>query len=179
MASLAHASQAVPTTVLWHRLDLLGNEEHLRWLRRHRGTAVVGSGNDSTAMIQVDHRADDRFRIRIRDHVLSVDQPVDAGGGDTAPTPTEIFVASLTACVAFYARRYLHRHHLDTTGLTVEASFRLADKPTRVDRIDLTIRLTANLPPARRDALLAVARHCTVHNSITSPPDISIDLHTT
>ncbi|WP_405064940.1 PIG-L family deacetylase [Kribbella sp. NBC_01510] len=177
IASLAHASQAVPTTVLWHRLDLLGDEEHLRWLRRQAVTVTAGEVKDSTAMIRVDHRSGDRFGIRIRNHVLSVDQPIDAGGEDTAPTPTELFVASLTSCVAFYARRYLHRHHFDTTGLVVDASFQLANKPARVDRIDITIRLADDLPPVRRDALLAVARHCTVHNSITTPPDISIDLH--
>lgn len=178
IASLAHASQAVPAAVLWHRLDLLGDEEHLRWLRRRQPvTAASASADDSTAMIQVDHRSGDRFGIRIRDHVLSVDQPIDAGGDDTAPTPTELFVASLTSCVAFYARRYLRRHHFDTTGLGVDASFHLADKPARVDRIDITIRLADDLPAARRGALLAVARHCTVHNSITTEPAISIELH--
>jgi LmbE family N-acetylglucosaminyl deacetylase len=33
-ASLAHVSQAVPTSVLWRRLELLGDVEYLRWLRR-------------------------------------------------------------------------------------------------------------------------------------------------
>ena len=32
-ASLAHASQALPTSVLWRRLELLGDVEHLRRLR--------------------------------------------------------------------------------------------------------------------------------------------------
>lgn len=32
-ASLAHASQAIPTSVLWRRLELLGDQEHLRCLR--------------------------------------------------------------------------------------------------------------------------------------------------
>jgi N-acetylglucosamine malate deacetylase 2 len=32
-ASLAHASQSLPTSVLWRRLELLGDVEHLRWLR--------------------------------------------------------------------------------------------------------------------------------------------------
>lgn len=32
-AALAHASQAIPTSVLWRRLELLGELEHLRWLR--------------------------------------------------------------------------------------------------------------------------------------------------
>lgn len=33
-ASAAHVSQAVPTSVLWRRLELLGDTEHLRWLHR-------------------------------------------------------------------------------------------------------------------------------------------------
>lgn len=33
-ASLAHESQAVPASPLWRRLALLGDTEHLRWLRR-------------------------------------------------------------------------------------------------------------------------------------------------
>lgn len=34
VASLAHASQAIPTSPLWRRLELLGDHEYLRWLRR-------------------------------------------------------------------------------------------------------------------------------------------------
>lgn len=32
-ASLCHASQALPSSVLWRRLELLSDQEHLRWLR--------------------------------------------------------------------------------------------------------------------------------------------------
>jgi len=39
-ACAAHVSQAIPTSVLWRRLELLGDVEHLRWLRRpDTGTA--------------------------------------------------------------------------------------------------------------------------------------------
>lgn len=41
-ASLAHASQALPTSVLWRRLELLGDFEHLRLLRTAGlGTSVL------------------------------------------------------------------------------------------------------------------------------------------
>lgn len=33
-AIACHPSQALPTSVLWRRLELLGEVEHLRWLRR-------------------------------------------------------------------------------------------------------------------------------------------------
>lgn len=45
LASLAHVSQAIPTSVLWRRLELLGEHEYLRWLRRaDRLPAGVHSG---------------------------------------------------------------------------------------------------------------------------------------
>lgn len=180
-ASLAHASQAVPTSVLWRRLELLGDVEHLRWLKQPEGghpaptaSRQVTGGPTDAASMRVDYRSGDRFDISIRDHVVTVDQPADVGGDDAGPTPTELFVAGLASCVAFYARRYLRRHQLDASGLRVETSYRLASKPARVAQVDLRICLPADLPAARREGLLAVASHCTVHNSITTTPEITI-----
>jgi putative redox protein len=106
--------------------------------------------------------------------VVTVDQPADVGGEDAGPTPTELFVAGLASCVAFYARRYLRRHQLDASGLTVETSYRMASRAARVAQVDLQIRLPLELSPERRGGLLAFASHCTVHNSITSEPEITI-----
>jgi hypothetical protein len=53
--------------------------------------------------VRVDYRHGDRFDIRIRDHMVTVDQPADVGGDDAGPTPTELFVAGLASCVAFHA----------------------------------------------------------------------------
>jgi putative redox protein len=72
--------------------------------------------------MRVEHRGGDRFVINVRGHLVSVDQPVRDGGDDTAPTLTELFIASLASCVAFYAGRYLARHNLPTEGLAVEAT---------------------------------------------------------
>lgn len=43
-ASKAHHTQAIPTSPLWRRLELLGDKEYLRWLRRTapQGTAAEG-----------------------------------------------------------------------------------------------------------------------------------------
>jgi uncharacterized OsmC-like protein len=126
--------------------------------------------------VHVTHRGGDRFEIGVRQHRLEVDQPLTDGGDDQAPTPTELFVSSLAACVAFYARRYLARHNLPTDGLAVHTDFTMAARPARVGQINLHIDLPAGLPQERRAALLAVAGHCTVHNTLATPPEVSIDL---
>jgi uncharacterized OsmC-like protein len=129
--------------------------------------------------LSVSHQAADRFELEVRGHRVVCDQPVTAGGDDQGPTPTELFVASLAACAGFYARRFLARHHLDATGLRVEAAFTMsADRPARVDTIALRLLVPEPLEPNRRRALLAVVDHCTVHNSLRTTPEVRIALAT-
>ena len=127
--------------------------------------------------MDVRYVAGESYEVSVRGHRVLVDQPAEAGGLDAAPTPTELFVASLATCVAFYAGRYLTRHGYGRDGLAVSAGFDMAtDRPARVTGIRLTVRAPADLPAARRPALHAVVSHCTVHNSLASPPSVAIDL---
>jgi putative redox protein len=127
--------------------------------------------------IMIHHHHDDEFAVLVRDNLLHVDQPMEAGGGDAGPTPTELFVASLAACVAFYARRYLARHGLPADGLEVTATYAMSDRPpARVTDVEVRVQPPAAIPEHRRKALIAVAEHCTVHNSIMRTPDIRIDI---
>jgi uncharacterized OsmC-like protein len=128
-----------------------------------------------TNAMRVETGGGEAYEIAVRGHRILVDQPADAGGQDTAPTPTELFVASLASCVAFYAGRYLTRHGYSRTGLAVEAQFDLAtDRPARVAAVRLTLHVPADLPAERWAALRAVAAHCTVHNSLSQPPLVEL-----
>lgn len=126
--------------------------------------------------ITVHHVAGDQFAIHTRIHTMTVDQPVADGGDDAAPTPTELFVASLASCVAFYARRYLARHGLPEHGLAVSATYEMASRPARVGGVSISLTLPDGVPAERRESLLAVASHCTVHNTLAEPPTVSIAL---
>ncbi|HLW46104.1 MAG TPA: OsmC family protein [Acidimicrobiales bacterium] len=129
-------------------------------------------------MIVVTHLEGDRFEIAVRNHRVYVDQPLADGGEDTAPTPTELFVSSLAACVAFYAGRYLTRHGLPTDGLGAEADYGFAKGPTRVGQVTVRLRVPEAVPEDKWAALLAVASHCTVHNTLDVQPVVSVELLT-
>jgi uncharacterized OsmC-like protein len=118
----------------------------------------------------------DRFAIAIGSHVVHVDQKVDDGGEDSAPTPLELFLVSLASCVAHYARRYLRRHELPVEGLRVDATWEMAKAPARVGAVSISLVVPPGVPDDRREALLAVASHCTVHNSIVQAPDVQVTL---
>lgn len=136
-----------------------------------------GDIQDLPGTVAVRYVDGDAYAITARRHSVLTDQPVIDGGKDAAVTPTELLIASLASCVAFYAGRYLFRHGLDRAGLAVTAEFSMAaDRPARVSAARLQITVPAGFPPQRAAALLAVVSHCTVHNTLRQAPDISIEL---
>jgi len=122
--------------------------------------------------IVVTSQGGDAYAVAIGEHTLVVDQPVRAGGTDTGPTPTELFVAGLAACVAFYGGKYLREHELHPT-LTVRTHYTWALPPTRVARIALTVE-APGLPDAHRAAFEEAIGHCSVHNSLIEPPSVEL-----
>lgn len=120
---------------------------------------------------------EDRYAVDLRGHELVVDQPVTLGGTDVGPTPTELFIAGLASCIAFYAGRYLARHHVDREGMQVDVSWQLAEgRPARVGTVTITITPPPGLPAEKVPAFLAVSRGCTVHHSLEQPPAVLIDV---
>ncbi len=124
--------------------------------------------------LRVDYESGDKFQIAVRQHSIRVDQPTFDGGDDTAPTPTDLFIASLAACVAYYVRRFLSRHGHQVEGLAVISEVDFAPHPHRVGAIDLRVEVPGELSPEQRASLLAVASRCTVHNSLRQPPAVRI-----
>jgi len=131
----------------------------------------------NAGLVGVTFTGGDSYEALVRGHRIAVDQPVEAGGADSAPTPVELFIASLAGCVAFYAGRYLTRHGFGRDGLTVAAGFAMADHgPARVSDIRLTVRVPASLPAERQSALHAVVERCTVQNTLVSTPSVVIEV---
>ncbi len=129
----------------------------------------------SDTHIAVSWERGERYRIDTRGHSFFVDQPESGRGQDSAVNPTELFVSSLVACVAFYAGRFLDRHGVARDGLVVTSDWAMApDRPARVGAITITVTPPPGLPPDRVAAMLAVARACTVHNSISHAPEILV-----
>ena len=129
-------------------------------------------------MITVTSAGKDRLRIETRGHIWFTDQPVADGGEDTAPTPTEMFVASLAACVGFYAERFLRRNGVAADQLSVTCDYSWAEGPHRVGGIDLTV-VAPGLGPDRMEAFKRVIGHCTVHNTLANPPEVRMHLEGT
>jgi ribosomal protein S12 methylthiotransferase accessory factor len=106
--------------------------------------------------------------------VVRTDQPVEAGGEGSAPSPFNVFLASLGTCAGIYVLRFLQTHGLPTEGvhLTQRVEWDAAGK--RVGRIGLDIHVPAGFPEKHLKALERTADLCAVKRAIANPPEFSI-----
>lgn len=124
--------------------------------------------------IFINHLGDAQFSVAIRGHELLVDQPRSAGGEDSGPTPTELFVASLAAGVAFYGRSFLHGRRLPE-AINVGAQWWMDLRPSRVTHIALRVE-APGVPADKQDAFRRAIEHCTVHSTLSDRPQVSFEV---
>jgi uncharacterized OsmC-like protein len=117
-----------------------------------------------------------RFEAVVGDHRLLLDQPADEGGTDEGVTPLQCLAISLGSCVAYFVVRFCTRHHLRPEGLSVTVGWEYAERPHRIGELRVAIAYRGDLEPAMRERLLQVAEGCTVHHTLTHPPDIRVAL---
>ena len=126
--------------------------------------------------IRIEYAGDFRFLVRTRGHECALDLPRPKGGSDVGPTPPELFVGALGACIGVYLVDYCERAGLPTEGLSMEAEYDTTERPSRISSIRLGVNLPEGIPEERCQALQKVAESCLVHNTLLCRPDVAISL---
>jgi uncharacterized OsmC-like protein len=129
------------------------------------------------AKITTHYKGDMLFGTKLGNHEILSDVPGDWGGKNRGPTPPEFFVASLGSCVAALVANYCEQSGLDTTDLSVDVSFDKVDDPTRLVNLQVQVNLPHADVKGREKALLRVAEHCPVHETICRLDPVQITLN--
>jgi len=124
--------------------------------------------------MEIHHRRGWQFTAKCRSHQVITDQPPEEDGEDTAMTPVELFIASIGFCIGVYAKAFCDRHRIRTENMKIDLEWSMAENPTRVGEIDAKIQLDEDVDPNLARAIKRVVEHCTVHNTITNTPKITI-----
>jgi putative redox protein len=126
------------------------------------------------AKITTTYKGDMLFETPLGSHTLVTDVPAPMGGKDRAPTPPQIFVASLSTCVGAMVTNYCQNNGIDVEGLTVDVDFEKTDSPTRLTDLKITINMPNGDYIDREKAIRRVAEHCPVHETIISIESMEI-----
>jgi len=93
---------------------------------------------------------------------VRTDQNKRQGGEGSAPSPTELFLASIATCAGFYAMAFCEKRKLNTDKLKVKVDFQAHKKTYMIEKIVIYLSLPPNFPQKYKDALIRAVDLCHV-----------------
>jgi ribosomal protein S12 methylthiotransferase accessory factor len=105
---------------------------------------------------------------------VQTDQPIQAGGEDSAPSPFSLFLASLATCAGIYVLGFCRQRNLPTEGIQILQRMEKDPVSGMVTRVDLDIQVPASFPEKYRPSLVRSAELCAVKKHIENPPQFNI-----
>jgi putative redox protein len=103
-------------------------------------------------------------------HTIKTDQPLDNGGGDTAPAPFDLFMASIGTCAGIYVKSFCDRRHIPTDNIRIYQDVEYDNETHLPVNVIIDIRLPADFPEKYKSAVISSAELCAVKRSIFNPP---------
>ncbi len=136
--------------------------------------------------VVVEAKLTDKFLIEsdIRGHKVVIDQPANAGGGDTGPTPLELVFASLAGCIGTIGRIVAMQQRIELRGLEIKVEGELdtdgllgkpIDGRVGFEGITITVGVDADMSQEEKEAFLReVDRRCPVSENLLNATPITI-----
>jgi len=106
-------------------------------------------------------------------HLVRTDQPAPLGYG-SAPSPFDLFLASLATCAGVYALRFCQERAIVTEGLKMELSAKRDAATRRLSRIVIDLQLPPAFPEKYRQAIVRAIDQCAVKKILLEPPAIDV-----
>jgi ribosomal protein S12 methylthiotransferase accessory factor len=107
-------------------------------------------------------------------HDIMTDQPIDNGGGNSAPTPYDLFLASIGTCAGIYVKSFCDNRNIPADGIRIVQSYEWNQETGLPVNIKLDIKLPAGFPEKYKASLIHVADLCKVKKTIANPPKFEI-----
>ncbi|MBX3364631.1 MAG: OsmC family protein [Phycisphaeraceae bacterium] len=108
-----------------------------------------------------------RTAVTVRNHALTIDEPVELGGGDAGATPVELLLASLASCTTITVRMYADRKGYPLRSVRVTAT-RPEAPPGPIPELSLQLTLEGELDDEQRRRLIEIAHRCPVHRTLAA-----------
>lgn len=105
-------------------------------------------------------------RIALSGGAILADEPIEAGGDGTGPTPYELLSAALAACTTMTLRLYAERKGWELPPYRVEVTHSGPASGQPRDRFERRILIAGEVEAERREKLLDIAGRCPVHKTL-------------
>lgn len=94
-------------------------------------------------------------------------QTIHTDQNGSAPSPFQLFLASIAACAGFYALRFCQERQIATEGLRVTMGY-------ETNNVSIAVITPPGFPEKYRDAIIRAVDHCAVKRAIAQPPAFEV-----
>lgn len=101
---------------------------------------------------------------------VRTDQPVQAGGDGSAPSPFLLFLASIGTCAGIYVLQFCRQRGISTEGVRVVEHVETDPSTHALAKVGLEIIVPPTFPEKYHKALIRSADLCAVKQTIQHPP---------
>ena len=108
------------------------------------------------------------------DFTVTTDQPVADGGSGSAPSPFELFLASIGTCTGYYVLSFCQKNHIPTENMRLTARIQRNPGTHLVENIRIEIHVPKEFPEKYKNAVVKAADACAVKRHLGTPPKIDI-----
>ena len=142
--------------------------------------AIADEGNGYEVIARPTGNGRFQAEIAVPGGTIIADEPVEAGGGGTGPTPYELLSAALAACTAMTLKLYADRKGWTLPPFSVAAAHKIlpagADGTPPRDLFSRHIAFEGPLGPEEQEKLLSIADKCPVHRTLMRGFEIVTDI---
>jgi len=117
-----------------------------------------------------------RVEAQVRGHKLLTDQPFDNGGQDAAPSPYELFLASIGTCAGIFVQGFCAKREIPYENIRIRERL-VRDEAGTVTGVDLDVDLPADFPDKYREAVVKAIDGCSVKKTIAAQPVFQVRTH--
>jgi uncharacterized OsmC-like protein len=138
--------------------------------------------------VVVESKLNEKFVIEsdIRGHKVLIDQPKNAGGTDTGPTPLEMLFAALAGCIGSISRIVAMQKRIELRGMTIKVEGELdtdglLGKPIEgrmgFEGFTIAVDIDSDMTDAEKEAFIhEVDGRCPVSENLLNATPVSIKL---
>lgn len=138
--------------------------------------------------VVVESTLNEKFVIEsdIRGHRIIIDQPTNAGGNDTGPTPLELLFASLAGCIGSIGRIVAMQKRIKLRGLRIKVEGSLdtdgllgkpIDGRVGFESITVSVDVDADMSAEEKEAFIhEVDRRCPVSENLINATPVNVKL---
>jgi len=96
------------------------------------------------------------------------------GGDSSAPSPFDLFLASLGTCTGYYVLAFCRKRDIPTDEIELILNAVRDEERHTVERIDIAVSLPESFPDRYVNVCIKSAGQCSVKKHLLDPPEIAL-----